>query len=482
MNQPFNQHFAVNTPWFPFFHIAPPYGLMNDPNGFCQYKGQYWLFFQWNPTGCAHKNKHWGLLTSNDLVHWQQQKFTFAPEHWYDKDGCYSGTALVRDDELSVFYTGNVRHGEKRESYQCLVTTRDGQSFEHHGPLWPEQLEGFTGHVRDPKVFESNGKRFMWLAAQSDKLLGGVAVLEEQSSGDWSLCGHFNRSIGWANDQYGYMWECPDYLEFSEQNVLVCCVQGIETGLSDYHNRHLSGYFNVAFNSQNGHIEFQSDYRLLDHGFEFYAPQSIKNEQGEIFLIGWMGLPEAEPQPTVEQYGWTEQLTIPRHCEWRDGYIYQTPSHELDAAFDAASYYQLTDSQSQFDIGPQSRTHWKPAESSGQLVLGEGVEQLSIAWNQQGSIIVDRGALAGSGADTRRHYKSRLGQIESLTLFLDSSSFELFVNDGEAVLSGRIFPTTPLILGHLSFEQGAEVSVMEVQVRLLGQRVINLLSKEAFDE
>ena len=30
----------------PLFHLTPRVGWMNDPNGFCFYKGQYHLFYQ----------------------------------------------------------------------------------------------------------------------------------------------------------------------------------------------------------------------------------------------------------------------------------------------------------------------------------------------------------------------------------------------------------------------------------------------------
>ena len=30
----------------PLFHLTPPVGWMNDPNGFCYYRGQYHLFYQ----------------------------------------------------------------------------------------------------------------------------------------------------------------------------------------------------------------------------------------------------------------------------------------------------------------------------------------------------------------------------------------------------------------------------------------------------
>ena len=30
------------------FHLEPNVGLLNDPNGLIQYKGIYYVFFQWN--------------------------------------------------------------------------------------------------------------------------------------------------------------------------------------------------------------------------------------------------------------------------------------------------------------------------------------------------------------------------------------------------------------------------------------------------
>ena len=41
----------------PAFHITPYVGLMNDPNGFSYYKGEYHLFYQYNPY-----STHWDSM------------------------------------------------------------------------------------------------------------------------------------------------------------------------------------------------------------------------------------------------------------------------------------------------------------------------------------------------------------------------------------------------------------------------------------
>lgn len=116
------------------YHIMPPVGLLNDPNGFVFYKGQYHMFYQWNPFQTEHGSKFWGHVISDDLVHWQDAGIALAPDQNYDKNGCYSGSAIVFQEKLYVFYTGNVKNERgNRETYQCLAISEDGIHFEKRG-------------------------------------------------------------------------------------------------------------------------------------------------------------------------------------------------------------------------------------------------------------------------------------------------------------------------------------------------------------
>ena len=95
--------------WIPHFHVMPPVGWLNDPNGLCEYEGTYYAFFQMSPFEVNGGLKFWGLCTSKDLVHWEYKGAPLQPDQPYDCHGAYSGSALVEDGVMYVYYTGNVK-------------------------------------------------------------------------------------------------------------------------------------------------------------------------------------------------------------------------------------------------------------------------------------------------------------------------------------------------------------------------------------
>lgn len=52
------------------FHLMPPVGWMDDPNGLCWYRGLYHVFYQYGPFDPSGGVKCWGHWTSPDLLHW----------------------------------------------------------------------------------------------------------------------------------------------------------------------------------------------------------------------------------------------------------------------------------------------------------------------------------------------------------------------------------------------------------------------------
>ena len=98
------------------FHLEPPRGLLNDPNGLSYFNGKYYVFFQWNRFAKDHSYKEWGMFTSPDMVRWTFEGSALLPDQTYDMCGTYSGSGLVIDEKLYLFYTGNVKKTKREKA------------------------------------------------------------------------------------------------------------------------------------------------------------------------------------------------------------------------------------------------------------------------------------------------------------------------------------------------------------------------------
>lgn len=87
------------------WHIEPPWGLMNDPNGLIWYRGNYDVFFQWNRFKKDHSSKAWGWCISPDLIHWR-----------------FCGSALLPDQPYDVA-KGSIREVQSKSIIGCVCTT-----------------------------------------------------------------------------------------------------------------------------------------------------------------------------------------------------------------------------------------------------------------------------------------------------------------------------------------------------------------------
>ncbi|MWG18528.1 sucrose-6-phosphate hydrolase, partial [Escherichia coli] len=241
---------ALADSHYPRWHHAPVTGLMNDPNGFIEFAGRYHLFYQWNPLACDHKFKCWGHWSSADLLHWQHEPIALMPDEEYDRNGCYSGSAVDSQGTLTLCYTGNVKFDDgSRTAWQCLATENADGTFTKLGPVLPLP-EGYTGHVRDPKVWQHEGRWYMVLGAQDLQKRGKVLLFSSADLHEWTSQGEIAGYGINGLDDAGYMWECPDLFALGDQHILICCPQGIareeECYLNTYPAVWMAGEFDYA--------------------------------------------------------------------------------------------------------------------------------------------------------------------------------------------------------------------------------------------
>ena len=320
------------------FHLQPPVGWLNDPNGLCVYSGQYHAFFQYGPFDVNGGVKHWGHAVSTDLLHWEQLPVMLYPDEPFDCHGAYSGSALVEDGTMYLYYTGNVKHPgnfdyikEGRGHNVCLAVSKDGVTLDSKQCLLTNRdyPAGLTCHVRDPKVFAYEGRYYMVLGARTLEDKGEVLVLESTDKLRWT---HINTLT--TPEPFGYMWECPDLFCLDGQWYLAVSPQGIQC-----QNVYGCGWFAI-YGDWRGDCTL-SEFHELDAGFDYYAPQSFVDGNGYRIQIGWMGMPDADygNAPTVA-YGWQHCFTVPRVLTaGPDGTLLQNPVPELDAQRSAAALH-----------------------------------------------------------------------------------------------------------------------------------------------
>ena len=436
--------------WRQKYHIQGIVGLINDPNGFSQFKGKYHMFYQWNPLGTVHKNKTWAHSISEDLLHWERLETALRPDTWYSKDGVYSGSAIADDGKLYLFYTGNVKDAEgNRESYQCLAVSSDGEHFERWEPSIVNQPDGYTRHIRDPKIWKKDGKFYAVVGVQSENLEGKVILYSSENIKDWKFEGEIAGANHGKLKDFGFMWECPDYFQLKDEktgeikDLLVFSPQGLEPEGDLYNNKYQTGYLFGKLDYEKPEFEISSDFVEIDRGHDFYAPQSMEDDKGRRIIVGWMGVPEEEDFPTVKNE-WIHCLTLPRELKVIDGRLYQLPIKEMESIRgEKIEFNEKVAGEVQVGTGTTYELKAKFADFNSDFGLklrtGKNSETvLKFDYNDK-KFVLDRTKGEQPDKRLRKVYLGDISEME-LTVFVDNSSVEVFINGGQEVFSSRIFP------------------------------------------
>lgn len=438
-----NKSVVESDPYRLRFHLMPPVGLLNDPNGFIQWNGTYHLFYQWMPFKTGHGAKYWGHYSSADLFTWKHEPIALAPSEWFELNGCYSGSAIEHDGKMVLFYTGNVKDADgNRESYQCMAVSEDGLTFDKKGPV-VELPEGYTAHFRDPKVWKKGSHWYMVVGAQCEDLTGKVALLRSADLVEWQHLGAIAGSGEKGLGDFGYMWECPDLFELDGVEVLVVSPQGLKADGMNYQNVYQAGYFIGKLNYGSATFE-HGDFVELDRGFEFYAPQTTLDEKGRRLMVGWMGVPEQDEDkhPTIK-HKWIHALTLPRELKWIDGKLLQVPAEELTqmrkATLIELSNMELSDDKFQVPLEEKRvfelHLSLKADLSLLELAIGEAAK---LTYDASSNVFsLHRKSFVTGEWEMR---SCRLTQLTELQAFVDTSSIEVFLNGGEEVFTARLFP------------------------------------------
>ena len=428
------------SPWKASYHIEPNTGLLNDPNGFSYYNGKWVVFYQNYPFGPVHGLKQWVQMESDDLVHFAETGTTVLPDSKLDSHGAYSGSAMQFGDDLFLFYTGNHRDENwVRHPYQIGALLRPDGSLKKIDKVLIDQPEEATDHFRDPQIFEYNGQFYAIVGGQRKADLKGYVKLYRSVDNrydEWEVVG----DLDFANDETAYMMECPNLVFVDGKPVLLYCPQGLDKAVLDYDNIYPNMYkIGQAFDTNAAKMVDVGPLENLDYGFEAYATQAFNAPDGRALAISWLGLPDVEyPSDKYDHQG---VLSLVKELTIKDGKLFQYPVKAIENLRGEEEVFgdRVTSSNSYeleltFEAG---RAH--------EIVLFADQNQQGLRLRfdlEKGEVLVDR-------SQAGQQYALEFGQTRrcdidaattSASIFIDKSVFEIFINGGEKVFSGRVFP------------------------------------------
>ncbi|MCR5452696.1 MAG: glycoside hydrolase family 32 protein [Lachnospiraceae bacterium] len=457
----------------PAFHLTPRTGWMNDPNGFSVYGGKYHMFYQYHPYDSHWGPMHWGHAVSDDMLNWEYLPAALAPDQKSDHAGCFSGSAIeLPDGRQLLMYTGCSRVTDENDDIKMIqeqcIAVGDGENYVkyHSNPVLDAKDIPEGGSIydfRDPKIITlSDGTYLCLIGNRPADGSGQILLYKSEDAFHWT---YWKKLIENKN-RYGKMWECPDFFELDGKWVLLTSPQDMLPMDLEFHNGNGTIVVIGEFDETTGEFKEES-ISAIDYGIDFYAPQTILDKDGNRVMIGWMqnwdsvaARDEGEP--------WMGQMSLPRTLSLKDGRLIQKPINAFDERRKNKITYEnvrLKDDLTLDGIEGRCIDMEITVRSTGDLYekfalwfAEKDAMHTSLRYRPADHTLkVDR-KFSGSRRAILHQRRCRVdsaGDELKLRIILDRFSAEIFVNDGEKVMSLTLY--TDIEATGISFHSVGEV-------------------------
>lgn len=437
---------SVNRTFKPQKHFSAEIGWINDPNGFIYFKGEYHLFYQFYPYDSVWGPMHWGHAKSKDLVNWEHLPVALAPDSDFDRNGCFSGSAIVKDDQLWLMYTGHLELEDGSvKQVQNMAYSEDGIHFEKiaqnpvaTGDMLP--IEVSSSDFRDPKIFEKDGHYYAVVASQHQDKVGCIVLLGSEDIVNWKFESIFLK----GEPHQGFVFECPDYFELDGHDCLILSPMRYEREKDSYHNIN-SNILMTGKVDWDQKVFIPSSVEEIDHGQDFYAAQTLLDNENRRIMIAWMQTWGRTRYSHEKGHKWSGAMTIPRQLRLDEkGKLRQNILPVSLAELVPTQVGQILKEASVLTLELNKSRHF---------IIGEAQDYLEFGYDSQmQQVYIDRSHLAlpivGEEAeDTSRRFVTI--QAEKMTVILDTNSIEIFVNDGDQTLTATFYLDCEYILNEV---------------------------------
>lgn len=411
---------TVNGKYRLKYHVMPPAGWMNDPNGLIYFKGKYHLYYQFNPYDVRAGKMCWGHAVSDDLISFTDCGVALACEG--AKESVFSGGAIEVDGKITAYYTLHTEDGENKTEEVYTGVSPDGNAFKgltkafDNGSL-PQNIS--RTDFRDPCPVRIGNTYYVFVGGKDIPSNRGVIVVLGGKSPEKL---EYKFYLG-PYCELGDMGECPSYFRVNGKDVLLASGCHVRGRGNDFKNTNSSVFIvgDLDFEKGKMKVDFIKE---IDKGDAFYAPQFIRGLEKPV-MIGWFEMWN-KPYPTEDMgHGWVGAFTAPRIIEYKNGDIFQSPVDGL------SSYcYEAAD-------GEVPRCADVSFEFSGKGELTVEGENGEVTIGSDGGVYLDTRHANNSFGSIRRTNGS-YGRC-AVRVLLDVSGIEVFIDGGREVISSRIY-------------------------------------------
>lgn len=448
----------INEAYKGIYHFTPPHGWLNDPNGIVFFKGRYHLFYQYHPYSAEWGPMHWGHAVSNDLIKWEHLPIALTPDMPYDKNGCWSGSAVVKDDKLYLIYTGISRFNVKT---QCLAFSDDGVNFVKYknNPIIKASLVADKNERRDPYVWKHDEMYYCLLAAN------GCASLYIS-----------NDLINWKNkskiakDTGKKVLECPCLAQVENSDVLIASPVNFPQNGDEFKN-YSSNIWSVGKMDYNACDFSGSEFEEIDRGTDFYAARCAYTKDGMPILIAWMNMWDRRNVLNELSHGWCGVMTLPRELEYLNGRLLQKPISAIENYYkNEISVSDTFSGEKDFNgicgrsVALKINCNMQNANWFSVKLFNNGENYLEISYNKSNGMwsFDTRNTLYPTFKNEKENgarnvsYKAE-NNILNFEIFLDRSSAEIFIANGEITASMLCF--NPIFADGITFAADGIVNI-----------------------
>lgn len=439
----------------PLYHFTPESGWMNDPNGLIYLDGEYHLFYQHYPDSTVWGPMHWGHAVSSDLVNWESLPIALYPDSLgyifsgsavYDAENSSGLGSTENPPMVAIFTYHNAEEANTSSDTfqnQAIAFSLDkGKTWEKYegNPVLPNPgIRDF----RDPKVSlitNADGTK-SWIMTLA--VLDHINFYSSPDLKSWTLLSEFGETIG----AHGGVWECPDLLPFKTPSGEDKWVLLVSINPGGPQNGSATQYFIGDF--ENG--EFTPDdtmIRWLDYGPDNYAGvtwSNLPSDQNRTLFIGWMSnWLYANVVPTQ---AWRSAMTIPRELSLFDIdgtlLLKSSPAKEMEKL--RAEEFKVNTETSALPSEAVEITAGL-SDNSFLITFSNEIGEKLLISKENGLVSIDRRNAGKSDFNpdfAAMHSAPMSWEATDIRIFIDASSIELFVNDGELAMTSILFPTSP---------------------------------------